>query len=136
MYTLILYTLFQFIQIKPPSWTNIAFKLSHISRRTFQINVNGTLSQMAEAISGVPEGSVIGSVLFVIYVNALPHHLSEDSLLYADHAKLIALRNRHGILQNFLNVSASWSKDWELDLNPTKSDQLPIGRLRLLTHLR
>ncbi len=45
---------------------------------------------MAEAISGVPKGSVIGPILFVIYVNDLPDHLSADSLLYADDVKLIA----------------------------------------------
>ncbi len=55
-----------------------------LSRRTFQVNVNGTLSQMAEAISGVPQFSVIGPILFVIYVNDLFDHLSADSLLYAD----------------------------------------------------
>ncbi len=82
---------------------------------------------MAEAISGVPQGSVIGPILFVIYVNDLPDHLLADSLLYADDVKLIAPRNRHNILQNSLNVSASWSKDWELDLNPTKREHLPIG---------
>ncbi len=37
-------------------------------------------------------------------------------------------RNRHDILQNSLNISASWSKDWELDINPTKSEHLPIGK--------
>ncbi len=37
-----------------------------LSRRTFEVNVNGTLSQMVEAISGVPQGSVIGPILFFI----------------------------------------------------------------------
>ncbi len=55
----------------------------------FQVNVNGTLSQMAEAISGVPQSSVKDSILFVIYVNDLPDHLSVDSLLYAHAVKLI-----------------------------------------------
>ncbi len=82
---------------------------------------------MAEAISGVPQGSVIGPIQFVIYVNDLPDHLSADSLLYADDVKLIAPRNRHDILQNSLNSSALWSKDWELDLNPAKSEHFPIG---------
>ncbi len=43
------------------------------------------------------KGSVIGPVLFVIYVNDLSDRLSADSLLYADDVKLIALRNRHDI---------------------------------------
>ncbi len=48
------------------------------SRRTFQVNVNRTLSQMAEAISGVPQGSVIGPILFVIYVSDLPTTLKQS----------------------------------------------------------
>ncbi len=39
---------------------------------------------MAEVISGIPQGSAIGPILFVIYVNYLSDHLSADSLLYAD----------------------------------------------------
>ncbi len=82
---------------------------------------------MAEVISGVRQDSVIGPILFVIYANDLPDRLSADSPLYADEVKLIAPRNRHDILQNSPNISASWSRDWELDLNPTKGEKLPIG---------
>ncbi len=98
-----------------------------LSQRIFQVNVNKTLSQTPEAIIGVPHGSVIGPIWFVLYVNDRPDHLSAGSLLYADDVKLIAPRNRRDILQNSLNVSVSWSKDWELDLNPTKSEPFPIG---------
>ncbi len=61
-----------------------------LSRRTFQVNVNETLSQMPEAISGVPQGSVIGPIIFVINFNNLPDNLSSDNLLYADDVTLIA----------------------------------------------
>ncbi len=61
-----------------------------LSRRTFQVNINGALSQMAEAISGVPQGSAIGPILFVINVNGLSANLSAGSLLYADDVKIIA----------------------------------------------
>ncbi len=65
-----------------PTFTIIIYNQS-------QLNVNGNLSQIAEAISGVHQGSVIGPILFVIYVNDLPDRLSADSLLYADGVKLI-----------------------------------------------
>ncbi len=51
------------------------------------MNVTGNQSQMVEAISGVSQGSDIGPILFVIYVNDLPNNLSADSLLYADDVK-------------------------------------------------
>ncbi len=54
------------------------------------MNANGTLSQTAVVINGIPQGSVMGPILIVIYVNDQPDHLSADSLLYADDVKLIA----------------------------------------------
>ncbi len=90
--------------------TNLLVAECFLSRRTFHVNVNGTLFQLAETISGVPQGSVIDPILFVIYVNDLPDHLSADSLLYAEDVKLIAPRNRNDFLQNSLNSSAIWPK--------------------------
>ncbi len=90
------------------------------------MNVNGTLSHMAETISGVPQGPVIGPILFVIYVNDLPDRLSADSPLYADDVKLIALRNRHDILHNSLNYSASWSEIGNRTSTPTKASTFTL----------
>ncbi len=71
-----------------------------LSRRKFSMSFNRTLSKITEAISGAPQGSVIGPILFVIYVNDLPDRLSTDSILYADDVQLIASQNRHDIFQN------------------------------------
>ncbi len=58
---------------------------------SFQISVNGLLSQVAEAASVVHQGSVIGPIPFAIYANDLAHNLTIDNLLYTDDDKLIAL---------------------------------------------
>ena len=58
--------------------------------RQFQVRVNGTLSQPKDVISGIPQGSVLGPLLFVVYINDLPDVCGDESdiLLFADDAKL------------------------------------------------
>ncbi len=55
---------------------------------------------MAEAVSGVRQRSVLGPILFVIYVNDLTGNLTIDHLLYADDVKLIAHRKQSVALQS------------------------------------
>ncbi len=66
---------------------------SYLQRRSFKVSINGFLSQVGEAASGVPQDSVIGPNLFVIYVNDLTDNLTIDHRLYADDVKLIAPEN-------------------------------------------
>ncbi len=82
---------------------------------------------MADAASGVPQGSVLGLILFLNYVNDLTDNLTIDNLLYADDVKLITPRKQLNTLQSSLLASSKWSEDWELILNPSKSEHLPIG---------
>ncbi len=96
-------------------------------RRSFQVSANGPLSQVAEVVSGVPQGSVLGPILFVICVNDLTDNLTIDHLLYADDVKLIAPpRKQLDALQSSLLACSKWSEDWELILNPSKSEHLPV----------
>ncbi len=82
---------------------------------------------MAEAASGVPQGSVLGPILFVIYVDDLIDNLTIDHLLYADDVKLIASRKQSDAFQSSFRTSSKRSEDWELILNPSKSEHLPVG---------
>ena len=81
--------------------------------------------------SGVPQGSVLGPVLFVIYINDLPTELQSDVYLFADDTKIfrtIANESDSAQLQADLDRTSNWCDKWLLKLNPDKCKQLHIGR--------
>ncbi len=84
---------------------------------------------MVETATGAPQGSVLGPILFVICINDLADNLTIDHLLYADDVKSIAPSPRIQVaaLQTSLAACCKLSKNWELILNPAKSEHLPVG---------
>ena len=62
---------------------NFWFK-PYLSERKFKINISISYSSPSNLICGVPQGSIPGSLLFLLYINDLPQAVVSDSLLYAD----------------------------------------------------
>ena len=58
-----------------------------MSGRTQIVRVNGSSSKPADVLSGIPQGSVLGPLLFVIYINDITDNLESDNLLYAETRK-------------------------------------------------
>ena len=60
--------------------------------RVIQVNVNGFLSDIISLVAGVPQGSVLSPLFFLIYVNYLPkpHHRQNSKSLFADDTALWA----------------------------------------------
>ncbi len=82
---------------------------------------------MAEAISGVLRGSVIGPILFVIYVNDLPDHLSADNLLNADGVKLIAPKTAMIFSKTPLTSAQAGPKIGSWTSTPPKASTFPLA---------
>src|SRR5688572_9225820 len=61
-----------------------------LSDRLFTVHVNGKVSSEKPVLSGIPQGSILGPILFVIYINDLPDDCASlsDIFMYADDAKL------------------------------------------------
>ena len=60
-----------------------------LTGRKQQVCVNGSVSKWADVSSGIPQGSVLGLILFVIYINDLPNEIKSDIIyMFADDTKL------------------------------------------------
>ena len=97
---------------------------SYLSNRTQCIKVNKTYSNYVPVTSGVPQGSVIGPLLFLIYINDLPDTINPHVLtsLFADDARLANSFKLHVIndMQEVLNSLYKWMFYWELELASSK----------------
>ena len=79
---------------------------SFLSGRCQRVGVEGSISNWTSVTSGIPQGSVIEPVLFVIFINGMPSMTSSICKLFADDAKTYRLVKQHGeaeILQQDLN---------------------------------
>ena len=99
------------------------------------VKVGSSFSRRAEVLSGVPQGSILGPLLFLIYINDIDDSVFESSLIkFADDIRLYLsfpnLRSVvHGpnLLQNDLSRVLSWCKTWLLKLNVSKCNCIRFG---------
>ena len=66
------------------SESTIKWFKSYLSERIFLVNIENKLSNFGDISCGVPQGSILGPLLFLIYVNDMPHEVTSALLLYAD----------------------------------------------------
>lgn len=103
---------------------------SFLTGRRQRVRINSGLSSWAQVSSGVPQGSVLGPLMFALYINELPSLVSSQILMFADDIKLYrCIRSAEDchILQNDINILLDWSKHWMLSFNVSKCMVLHIG---------
>ena len=107
-----------------------------LSGRKQRVVVGGSSSEWKDVTSGVPQGSVIGPLLFIIYINDLPDNIVSTLYMFADDTKCfreIAGPNDQGILQSDLDQLQKWSKKWLLQFHPEKCKIMTISKLKTHT---
>ncbi len=95
-----------------------------LNNRTFRVKLGGHLSSEGIVKSGVPQGSVLGPLLLLIFINDLGHELTCNHLFFADDVKLIAPRSQQHELISSIEKALNWSRRWGLPLNASKSHHL------------
>ena len=104
---------------------------SFLTGRRHRVTVDGKLSDWVNVISGIPQGSVLGHTLFVIFINDMPDVARNCLKLFADDAKLYGtIRFEDDVisLQNDINNLTEWSKMWQLPFNVGKCKCMLIGK--------
>ena len=88
-------------------------------------------------ISGIPQGTVLGPLLFVIYINDLLDEINSNGFLFADDTKIFQqITSRHDALslQSDLAKLEEWSNTWMLNFHPDKCHVLTLGKIENIMH--
>ena len=104
----------------------ITYFLSNCKRR---VSVNGALSDITDVTSGVLQGSVLGPILFLLYINDINENVQLSVRLFADDSIIyrnINSKSDHQILQTDLIQLEKWSDKWQMQFNISKCVHLPI----------
>ena len=96
--------------------------------------VEGVHSDWLPVISGVPQGSILGPLLFLLYINDMPSVARHASLaLFADDSKCYKQISNISdclLLQNDIDSLCDWSKKWDLNFHPSKCQIICVTRKR------
>ena len=102
--------------------------------RKQRVNIEGDFSTIGNVTSGVPQGSVLGPLLFLIFINDLPNCIGDlcEVNLFADDCKLFLVHNnqpnKNANLQLALDKLQLWAESSQLSIQPEKCEVLYIGK--------
>ncbi|EYC26510.1 hypothetical protein Y032_0010g1193 [Ancylostoma ceylanicum] len=106
-----------------------SFLHSFLTHRTQSVIVNDAKSRPYESTSGVPQGTCLGPLMFLIYINDLPKALPSGAFcsIYADDCKIYTI-NDVSTLQAALNALEQWSQYWDLSISMEKTFVMGFGK--------
>lgn len=110
----------------------LKFIVNYLQHRKQCVLVNGAKSGFGGVSSGVPQGSILGPLLFVLFINDMAYCVDEHTniALYADDTKIwrrIESWNDHIILQNDIDLLHRWSIANKIKFHPKKCKVLPVS---------
>ena len=119
-------------RLKMYNFSSNALKLfeSYLTNRTQAIRTAVACSNYLPLMSGVPQGSILGPLLFLLYVNDLPLEINSDTDMYVDdtfHCKGKDINEIQLTLQSDINKPQRWCMKNNMAINPTKTTCMIVG---------
>ena len=110
----------------------LKFLINYLSNREQQVVIGSATSTRKPVLSGVPQGSILGPILFVLFINDLPNGISSGTelALYADDTKIwrnILSESDHEALQNDINYLYRWSITNKMSFHPQKCKVISVA---------
>jgi len=110
-------------QMLPEEWYLIL--KSYLENRHFRVKVEDEYSELKEIHAGVPQGSVLGPVLYLLYTQDVPQVENTTLATFADDTAVLAVgrnvKEATNYLQHSLDEISKWTRKWRLNLNEIKS---------------
>ena len=101
--------------------------ISYLTNRCQLVSFNGCNSSYKRIVRGVPHGSILGPLLFLIYINDLSEGLSTNAKLFADDTSLFSvihdIQTSANDLNNDLKAINKWAFQWKMSFNPDPTKQ-------------
>lgn len=114
-----------------------AWIAAFLQDRTQSVVVDGDSSNPVKVESGVPQGTLMGPLLFLLHINDLPQHVTSFVRLFADDCLLyrpIYSVDDQILLQKDLNALQEWGKTWGMKFNASKCNIMRISRKKSPLH--
>ena len=96
--------------------------IDFLKNRQQRVVLNGQFSSWTKVNAGVPQGSILGPLLFLIYINDLPNALQSNPKLFADDTSLFStvqdITTSTVSLNNDLKKISEWAVQWKMNFDP------------------
>ena len=109
----------------------LAWITDYLTDRSQKVVINGRESRCIPVSSGIPQGSVLGPILFIMFINDLPSVADSQMKLFADDTKLyrtVDTKTDADLLQKDIDAVTQWSKTWQMPFNESKCKVVHYGK--------